>query len=66
MDREGKMETDYEKVNLMFECLHKYMERIIDIYLRKHEEEQRKKEELCLTNIELCLTNIEEENDNIA
>lgn len=60
MDREGKMEIDnYEKVNLMFECLHKYMERVIDIYLRKHEEEQRKKEELCLTNIE-------EENDNIA
>ena len=53
------METDYEKVNLMFEYLHKYMERIIDIHLRKHEEEQRKKEELCLTNIE-------EENDNIA
>jgi len=54
------METDnYEKVNLMFEYLHKYMGRIIDIYLRKHEEEQRKKEELCLTNIE-------EENDNIA
>lgn len=60
MDREGKMEIDnYEKVNLMFEYLHKYMGRIIDIYLRKHEEEQRKKEELCLTNIE-------EENDNIA
>jgi len=59
MDREGKMEADnYEKVNLMFEYLHKYMERIIDIYL-KHEEEQRKKEELCLTNNELCLTNIE-------
>ncbi len=46
------METDYDKVNLMFEYLHKYMERIIDIHLRKHEEEQRKKEELCLTNIE--------------